>query len=522
MGDGVIGSPPAFGAVQSRFESESPSQGHTLASKGCPSPVPTPATAVIVLAAGEGTRMKSRALPKVLHGFAGRSLLGHVLAATAPLDAERTVVVVGHRRDEVVGHLSEIAPDATPVVQDEQHGTGHAVRLALDAMPPAAEADADIVVVVPADAPLLTSAVLAGLVAEHVKSGSAATLLTSVVTEPRGYGRVLRDADGTVARVVEHKDAVGDELAVTEIATSVYAFDDALLRKAVTKLSTDNAQGEEYLPDVIAILAAEGHGIGAVVAAADETAGVNDRVQLSVAGRIYNARLLEAHMRAGVTVVDPATTWVDADVTLEPDVTLWPSVDLHGSTHVGEGAEIGPQVTLTDTSVGAGTRISRAVAIQATIGADVTIGPFAYLRPGTQLADGVHIGTSVEIKNSEIGTGSKVPHLSYVGDATIGEHTNIGAATVFLNYDGVAKHHTTIGDHVKIGGDNMLVAPVEVGDGAYTAAGSVITQDVPAGAMGVARAAQRNVKGWVARKRAGTPAADAAARAGADTDKDEG
>ncbi|MCW2656258.1 MAG: UDP-N-acetylglucosamine pyrophosphorylase, partial [Jatrophihabitans sp.] len=217
-----------------------------------------------------------------------------------------------------------------------------------------------------------------------------------------------------------------------------------------------------------------------------------------------------------------ATTWVDADVTLEPDVTLWPSVDLHGSTHVGEGAQIGPQVTLTDTSVGAGTRISRAVAIQATIGADVTIGPFAYLRPGTQLADGVHIGTSVEIKNSEIGTGSKVPHLSYVGDATIGDHTNIGAATVFLNYDGVAKHHTTIGDHVKIGGDNMLVAPVEVGDGAYTAAGSVITQDVPAGAMGVARAAQRNVKGWVARKRAGTPAADAAARAGADTDKDEG
>jgi bifunctional UDP-N-acetylglucosamine pyrophosphorylase/glucosamine-1-phosphate N-acetyltransferase len=250
-----------------------------------------------------------------------------------------------------------------------------------------------------------------------------------------------------------------------------------------------------------------------VLAPADETAGVNDRVQLAAAHRSYNGRLLDTHMRAGVTVVDPLTTWLDADVTLEPDVTLWPGVDLHGATHVAGGASIGPHVTLTDTTVGADSQISRAVATQARIGAGVSVGPFAYLRPGTVLADQVHIGTYVELKQAEVGTGTKVPHLTYVGDATIGEHSNIGAATVFVNYDGVDKHHTEIGSHVRTGADNMFVAPVRVGDGAYTAAGSIITQDVPPGAMAVARAPQRNVAGWVARKRAGTAAADAAARA---------
>jgi bifunctional UDP-N-acetylglucosamine pyrophosphorylase/glucosamine-1-phosphate N-acetyltransferase len=454
--------------------------------------------------------MRSRSRPKVLHGFAGRTLLGHVLAATGPLGAGQTVVVVGHRRADVIEHLGEIAPEARPVVQEQQDGTGHATRLALDAVP---ESAVGTVVVVPGDAPLLSTEVLAKLVADHQASGAAVTLLTSVVTDPTGYGRVIRDADGTVARVVEHKDATPDERAVAEVATSVYAFDAALLRAALGKLSTDNAQGEEYLPDVVGILAATEHPVAAVVAPAETTAGVNDRVQLAAAHRAYNARLLDAHMRAGVTVVDPATTWVDADVTIEPDATLWPSVDLHGSTHIGARAEIGPQVTLTDTAVGPDACITRAVGVQATVGARVTIGPFAYLRPGTVLADDVHIGTYVELKQAQVGKGTKVPHLTYVGDATIGEHTNIGAATVFVNYDGVAKHHTVIGSHARTGADNMFVAPVEVGDGAYTAAGSVITQDVPPGAMAVARAAQRNVAGWVARKRAGTPAAEAAARA---------
>jgi bifunctional UDP-N-acetylglucosamine pyrophosphorylase/glucosamine-1-phosphate N-acetyltransferase len=472
--------------------------------------------AVVVLAAGEGTRMKSRTLPKVLHGFAGRSMLGHVLAAAGPLGAERTVVVVGHRRDEVTAHLAGIAPEAVTAVQAERHGTGHAVRLALDAIEPGSVAT---VVVVPGDAPLLTGSALAALVAEHDASGAAATLLTSVLDDPTGYGRVIRGAGGRVVRVVEQKDGTPDELAVTEVATSVYAFDEARLRDAVTRLSTDNAQGEQYLPDVIGILAAEGERIAAVIAPAAETAGCNDRVQLAAAHRTYNQRLLEAHMRAGVSVIDPATTWVDADVTLEPDVVLWPSVDLHGATHVAEGAEVGPQVSLTDSTIGPRTRISRAVVISSVMGADVTVGPFAYLRPGTVLADGVHIGTAVELKNSEVGAGSKVPHLTYVGDATIGEGTNVGAATVFVNYDGVAKHRTLVGDHVRIGSDTMLVAPVTVHDGAYTAAGSVITQDVPAGAMGVARAAQRNVAGWVARKRAGSPSADAAERARAKPDE---
>jgi bifunctional UDP-N-acetylglucosamine pyrophosphorylase/glucosamine-1-phosphate N-acetyltransferase len=445
--------------------------------------------------------------PKVLHGFAGRSLLGHVLAAVTPLAAARTVVVVGHGRDEVTAHLADIAPGAHAVVQERQLGTGHAVRVALDAVP---AGPGGTVVVLAADAPLLRAETLTALVAAHHDCGAAATLLTSVVDDPTGYGRVIRAGDGSVTRVVEHQDAAPDELAVAEVSALVFAFDEAALREALGRLSTDNSQGEQYLPDAVAILVADGRAVGAVAVDQAETAGVNDRVQLAAAHRAYNARLLEQHMRAGVTVVDPATTWVDAGVVLEPDVTLLPSVSLHGSTRVGAGAVIGPQVSLTDTSVGARTRLDRTVANSAVIGADVTSGPFAYLRPGCVLSDGVHIGAYVEVKNSEIGTGTKVPHLSYVGDATIGANSNIGAATVFLNYDGVAKHRSIVGDHVKIGGDNMLVAPVEIGDGAYTAAGAVITEDVPPGALGRSSARQQNVAGWVARRRPGTAAARAA------------
>jgi bifunctional UDP-N-acetylglucosamine pyrophosphorylase / glucosamine-1-phosphate N-acetyltransferase len=465
---------------------------------------------VVVLAAGEGTRMKSRTTPKVLHGFAGRSLLGHVLAAAAPLDAAHTAVVVGHGREAVTAELAEIAPTAVPAVQEQQHGTGHATRIGLEAVP----STRGTVLVLPGDTPLLRTKTLQALLDAHDRAAASATVLSSVVTDATGYGRVIRGSDGHVRRVVEHKDATADELAVTEIATAVYAFDEALLRDAVSRLSTDNAQGEEYLPEVIDIFVREGRLVAAVTAAAEETAGVNDRVQLAAAHRTYNTRLLEQHMRAGVTIVDPATTWLDASVELEPDVTLLPGTDLHGRTHVAEAAVLGPQVTLTDTTVGARTRISRATAVQARVGADVTIGPYAYLRPGTELADGVHIGTYVEIKNSDIGAGTKVPHLSYVGDATIGEQTNIGAATVFVNYDGVAKHRSIIGNHARTGADNMFVAPVVVGDGAYTAAGSVISQDVPPGDLGVARAHQRNVTGWVKRRRAGT-AADRAADAAA-------
>ncbi|MFL6164601.1 MAG: bifunctional UDP-N-acetylglucosamine diphosphorylase/glucosamine-1-phosphate N-acetyltransferase GlmU [Jatrophihabitantaceae bacterium] len=477
---------------------------------------PEPLT-VIVLAAGEGTRMKSPSRPKVLHAFAGRSLLGHVLAATEGLAAEIIAVVIGHHRDQVAEHLHQIAPKAIPVVQAEQNGTGHAVRVALAEIARKVRPVTGTVLVLPGDAPLLTPATLAGLLAEHAAARAAATLLTSVVADPTGYGRIIRSPGfpDRVDRVVEHRDASPAELLIGEVSALVYAFDAELLWNAVNRLSTANAQGEEYLPEVVSILVGEGQLVLARRAPAWEAAGVNDRVQLATAHRAYNARLLEQHMRAGVTVIDPATTWLDAGVVIGPDTTLHPNVQLHGATRIAGDAVIGPDSTLTDTEVGAGSVLHRTVANQARIGAGVTVGPYAYLRPGTVLADRAHIGTYVEVKASEIGAGSKVPHLSYVGDATIGEHTNIGAATVFVNYDGVHKHRSTVGNHARTGADNMFIAPVAVGDGAYTAAGSVIASDVPAGALGVGRARQRNVAGWVLRRRAGTAAAHAAEQAGA-------
>jgi bifunctional UDP-N-acetylglucosamine pyrophosphorylase/glucosamine-1-phosphate N-acetyltransferase len=455
--------------------------------------------------------MKSAALPKVLHGFAGRSLVGHALAATTDLAATTTAVVIGHRRDEVAAHLAEIAPQAIPVVQEKQHGTGHAVRVALEAVGP--DGTDGTVLVLPGDAPLLRAETLAALLNEHHATGASATLLTSDLADPTGYGRVIRATDGSVARVVEQKDATPDEQAVLEVSALVYAFDGALLRDAVGRLSTSNAQGEEYLPEVISIFVTEGRPVRAVKAPGEETAGVNDRVQLAAAHRAYNVRLLERHMRNGVTVIDPATTWVDASVELAADVTLEPQVQLRGNTRISAGAVIGPDSTLTDTTVGEGSRLQRVVTNQATIAARATVGPFAYLRPGTVLAEDVHVGTYVEIKGSEVGVGTKVPHLTYVGDASIGEYTNIGASTVFVNYDGASKHRTVVGDHVFVGSDTMLVAPVTIHDGAQTAAGSVINADVPPGALGVARATQRNVAGWVQRRRPGSKAAEAAERA---------
>jgi len=364
-------------------------------------------------------------------------------------------VLVGERGEQVTAQLAESAPEVTATSDPAR-----AADLVLDAV-----ADAGSVIVLAGDAPLLTTGVLGELVAAHAGGKTVATQLA--------------DGDG---------DPVG------------FVIDAALFREVAPDGS---------LADLGAAIAK----VGSLGSAPTTESRVHDRVQLGTAHRAYNARLLEMHMRAGVTIVDPATAWVDADVTLEPDVTLWPSVELHGSTVIGTGASIGPDTSLTDTTVGPRARLTRTVAIGATVGAGATIGPFAYLRPGTDLADDVHIGTYVELKNATVGEGTKIPHLTYVGDATIGEQTNIGAATVFVNYDGVEKHRSVIGSHVRTGADNMFVAPVEVGDGAYTAAGSVITQDVPPGAMGVGRAQQRNVAGWVARKRPGTPAAEAARRA---------
>ncbi len=454
--------------------------------------------AVVVLAAGEGTRMRSARTPKVLHELLGRTLLGHVVTAGRALDPEHLVVVVGHGREQVAAHLAQIDPDARSVVQEQQNGTGHAVRVALETLPGLS----GTVVVVPGDAPLLSASTLRDLVAQHEQQGAATTVLTALLDDASGYGRVVRDASGTVTAVVEHKDADEATRAVREINSSVYAFEAARLREALAQLTTDNAQGEEYLTDVVGIHRSAGLVVAAAVAPDPaEVMGINDRVQLSEARVLLRDRVVALHQRAGVTVVDPATTWVDVTVTLEADSELRPGCQLHGSTSVAAGAVIGPDTTLSDTEVGEDATVLKAHCDGAVIGPRATVGPYTYLRPGTRLGRGAKAGGFVEIKASTIGDGSKVPHLSYVGDAVVGERSNIGAATVVVNYDGRDKHRTTIGDDVRIGSDTMLVAPVEVGDGAYTAAGSVITQDVPSGALGVGRSRQRNIEGWVARRR---------------------
>ena len=453
--------------------------------------------AVVVLAAGEGTRMRS-GTAKVLHELAGRSMVAHVVAAARALDPQHLLVVVGHAREQVTAHLAEVDPAAVAVVQEPQNGTGHAVRVALEGI----EDLEGTVVVLLGDAPLLTPESLAALVAAHNVAGAATTLLTSVVDDPTGYGRVVRDPAGRVLRVTEHKDADESVRAVREIATGVYAFSAGPLREALGRLGTDNAQGEEYLTDVVALHREAGLTLAAVTAPATETGGVNDRAQLAAAARLLRDRINTAHLRAGVALVDPATTWIDVDVTLEPDCTIEPGVQLRRGTTVAAGARVGPDSTLVATAVGAGASVVRTHADGAVIGARASVGPFSYLRPGAVLGEGAKVGAYVEVKASTIGAGSKVPHLSYVGDTTVGERSNLGAGTVTVNYDGRDKHRTTIGDDVRIGSDTMLVAPVRVGDGAYTGAGSTITEDVPPGALALGRARQRNVEGWAARRAA--------------------
>jgi len=437
---------------------------------------------------------------KVLFEIAGRSMLGHVLAAAAPLGAYRRLVVVGHAREAVTAELARVDPEALAVTQPEQRGTGHAVRVALEAV---AVLPADRpVLVLPGDTPLLTAATLRALVTEHVRSGAAATVLTTAVADPTGYGRVLRDRDGRVTGIVEERDATPEQRALTEVNSGAYAFTAGPLRDALGRLSTDNAQGEEYLTDIVGLLHAAGAVTGAVATADhEETAGVNDRVQLAAAGAVLRRRLLEQHMRGGVTVVDPATTYVDADVVLEPDVTLLPGTTLRGSTTVQRGATVGPHSTLTDTTVRPGATVASSTCTGADIGPDATVGPYSYLRPGTRLGRRAKVGAYVEAKAASLGDDAKVPHLAYVGDVAVGARSNVGAGTIVANYDGIAKHRTTVGEDVRIGSNNTLVAPVTVADGAYTAAGSVVTSDVPPGALGVGRARQRNVEGWVARRR---------------------
>jgi bifunctional UDP-N-acetylglucosamine pyrophosphorylase / glucosamine-1-phosphate N-acetyltransferase len=474
---------------------------------------PRPA-AVIVLAAGEGTRMKS-STPKVLHRIGGLALVGHAIRAARETGADHVGVVVRHERDRVVEQCTALDAGLVIADQDDVKGTGRAVECGLDALPADIEGT---VLVTYGDVPLLTGDTLVELTVAHLEARSAVSVVTAHLTDPTGYGRVVRDAAGQVERIVEHKDASEHERSITEINSGIYAFDARVLREALAQVGTNNAQGEKYLTDVIAIARGAGRAVRAhVIADPLQTEGVNDRVQLADLGRELNRRVCERHMRAGVTIVDPATTWIDVDVSIGQDATILPGTQLLGATSIGAGAQVGPEVTLTDTEVGEGADVTRAVAVLAVIGAGATVGPYSYLRPGTLLGARGKIGGFVETKNAEIGEGAKVPHLTYAGDVTIGAGANIGAGTIFANYDGVAKHHTIIGSHSFVGSNSVVVGPVDVADGAYVAAGSTLTQDVEPGEIAVARARQRNVGGWVVRARRGTAtaaAAEAAEQAG--------
>jgi bifunctional UDP-N-acetylglucosamine pyrophosphorylase/glucosamine-1-phosphate N-acetyltransferase len=450
------------------------------------------------------------ATPKVLHQIGGRSLIGHVLHAAADSGAADVAVVVGHGRDEVEPHVSACLPTARTAVQHEQLGTGHAALVGLEAIP----ADAGTVLVVMGDTPLLHGDLLRRLAEAHAGAVGVVTLLTARLADPTGYGRVLRDGAGAVTGVVEQKDATDAEKRLDEVNTGMYAFDLAWVRAALPRVGRDNAQGEIYLTDVVGLARSEGQGIATVLADdALVTEGVNDRVQLATLAAALNRRTLEEWMRAGVTVVDPASTWVDVTVRLEPDVRLLPGVQLHGATTVATGAVVGPDTTLTDVQVGSGATVVRTHGSDAVLGQGASVGPFAYLRPGTVLEAAGKIGTFVETKNSHIGPQAKVPHLSYIGDADIGEGSNIGAGSITANYDGVAKHRTVVGRHCRTGSDNVFVAPVVVGDGAATGAGAVVRRDVPPGALAVSGGPQRNHEGWTLRKRPDTPGAAAAAAA---------
>jgi bifunctional UDP-N-acetylglucosamine pyrophosphorylase / glucosamine-1-phosphate N-acetyltransferase len=438
----------------------------------------------VVLAAGEGTRMRS-GMPKVLHTLCGRPMVLHVVDALAALPLERIVVVVGHGAERVTKTLQEQLVTEVPVEfveQRVQRGTGDAVSVAITVFD---DLDAeDDILVLPGDAPLVRAETIARLATEHRLQDAAAAILTAVVPEPFGLGRVVRDKDGNVSRVVEHADATPEEREIDEINTSIYCFRRNLLAPALRRLSPENAQGEYYLTDAIGVLRSAGHKVIALHADdPGEAIMVNDRVQLAEAEAELRLRINRGWMRAGVTMIDPATTYIDATVELEPDVRLLPGTLLEGRTVVAAGSVIGPDVHCTDVVVGERVRMSNTVARECEIGDDCEIGPFAYLRPGTRLASGVKVGTYVEVKNSDIGAGTKVPHLSYVGDADIGSNTNLGASTITANYDGAKKHRTTIGDGVHTGIHTSLVAPLEVGDEAETGAGSVVTRDVPPGRL---------------------------------------
>jgi bifunctional UDP-N-acetylglucosamine pyrophosphorylase / glucosamine-1-phosphate N-acetyltransferase len=458
------------------------------------------APTVIVLAAGQGTRMRSRT-PKMLHDLCGRPIVAWPIAAAGAAGAGR-IVVVGGPDGALRGHLPEGVELA---VQSAPRGTGDAVMAAADHIDPSAP-----VLVINGDVPLITASLVGEMAAAQQEGRTAATIATMILEDPAGYGRVVRDHDGRVARVVETKapgDASEAELAIHEVNAGVYAFAGGALLEALAQVSPDNAQGEYYLPDVLAVLHRQGAAVAArTVTDPQQLMGINDRVELAAARAAAQRRILNAHMRAGVTIVDPEGTVVEADVRIGADTVIESSCYLRGTTSIGEGCRVGPLTTLIDADLGDRVHVPHSYLDSCQVGDEASVGPFAYLRPGAVLGDGAKAGTFVEIKNSTIAAGAKVPHLSYIGDADVGEGTNLGASTITANYDGRHKHRTEIGRQVRTSVDTTLVAPVRIGDGAYTGAGSVITEDVPPGALAIARARQVNREGYAQRRAQGPPA----------------
>ena len=462
-------------------------------------------TAVVVLAAGRGTRMKSKT-PKVLHTLCGKTMLGFAIDMAKELKPQNVITVIRHEKEQVESYLREYYDDVLIVEQDDIPGTGRAVECALNAI----EADRGTIIVTCADVPMLEAETVSNLIAEHEKNGALVTVLTTDVENPYGYGRIVKE-NNVFNSIVEEKDACEAIKQITEINAGVYAFDLEFIKKEIADLSRCNSQNEVYLTDLVnKAYKANFRAFTYKIEDSMQTQGVNDRVQLSCLRKEKNKRICEYWMREGVTIFDPQTTWIDCSVVIENDVTILPNTILEGSTYIATDSVIGPDTNLKNVKVANASVVNRTFAIDSSIGSNANVGPYSYLRPGTHLKDKGKIGGFVETKNSTIGTGSKVPHLSYVGDAQIGEYTNIGAASVFVNYDGVTKHKTVVGDHCRLGSDNLYVAPLTIGDGVYTGAGTVIRKDLPSGSLSVNDMDQRIIEGWVEKKRPDTPAAIAA------------
>lgn len=453
----------------------------------------------LILAAGEGTRMKSE-LPKVAHAVLGVPMVGYVVNAARTAGCDRVVVVTGHRAEAV----EELLGDVECVRQDRRLGTGHAVMCAREAV-----GGSGSLLVLSGDSPLIRPETIAALVAARQAHDAAAVVLTAHLADPTGYGRIVRGSDGHVAAIVEQKDCSPAQCAIDEVNTGTYCFDAAALFEHLDRLDTDNAQGEFYLTDMISLFVAEGLGVEAVcLEDPQETLGINSRVQLAEATKALQRRINEHHMLAGVTMTDPDLVWIGPDVEIGRDTEILPMTFLMGETRVGSGVTLGPDTRVTDSVIADGAIVDSSVVTGAEVGPNATVGPVAYLRPGAVLGRSAKAGTCVEIKNSTVGEGSKVPHLSYIGDATIGAGVNVGAGTITCNYDGVRKHRTVIEDGAFIGSDTMLVAPVTIGAGAITAAASAISRDVKAGSLAIERCDQREVEGWAVRRHGRDAATD--------------